>query len=397
MNNRKQRLLENGIYLIIWIIVLAVPFFAYNGEKSLRWQELCRFWSKLIPFVALFLINNYLLLPHLLTRKKYIAYIITVFCLIGLLFTAIPIITKDSRTPYPTENNRNFYHKGDTNIFRRHPFPQGNSGRHDKIETDTLFFGFSSETVHPPHEPRKELRPPRNPLPVKWGPMLGNWLLAILLIGFNAAVKLIFKSFRDERQLKELEKQNLQAELNYLKAQVNPHFFMNTLNNIHALIDIDADKAKMTVIELSKIMRYVLYDTDKEFVPLQKEIDFLDNYVSLMSIRYPEDIDIRTIYPDSIPDLTVPPLLLVSLIENAFKHGISYQQNSYIHAQLALRDGRLSYTVKNSLPPNGNDKPGVGLENLRKRLTLLYGGNFSLDTSSQSGEYVVKLLIPLKK
>jgi Putative regulator of cell autolysis len=100
--------------------------------------------------------------------------------------------------------------------------------------------------------------------------MLNSWLLAILLIGFNVAIRLLFKSIGDSRRLKELESQRLWAELNYLKAQVNPHFFMNTLNNIHALIDIDVEQAKDTVIELSRIMRYVLYEADSAFVPLKK-------------------------------------------------------------------------------------------------------------------------------
>ena len=107
------------------------------------------------------------------------------------------------------------------------------------------------------------------------------------MVGFNIAVKLFFKSFRDEEMLKELEHQRLQSELQYLKYQINPHFFMNTLNNIHALVDIDTGKAKSTIVELSKLMRYVLYEASNKTILLLREVQFLENYVTLMSLRYP--------------------------------------------------------------------------------------------------------------
>ena len=122
------------------------------------------------------------------------------------------------------------------------------------------------------------------------------------MVGFNVAIKLLFKSIRDDRHLKELEKQNLQTELEYLKHQINPHFFMNTLNNIHALIDVDTEKAKESVIELSKIMRYILYDSSQPIISLQKEITLLNNYIALMRIRYTDSIDISVNIADNLPD-----------------------------------------------------------------------------------------------
>jgi LytS/YehU family sensor histidine kinase len=228
------------------------------------------------------------------------------------------------------------------------------------------------------------------------GPMINSWIIAVLLIGFNIAIKFLFKSIRDDRHLRELEKYTLETELNYLKAQINPHFFMNTLNNIHALIDIDTEKAKGTIIELSRIMRYVLYDATQAKVPLSKEIQFVENYVALMRIRFTEAVDIRMHFPPAIPDTHIPPLLFVTLIENAFKHGVSYRHSSFIYTTLSIEDNSLQYLVVNSLPPaSAPHQPGVGLENMRKRLSLLYGNRYTLDTQQSEEEYKATLIIPL--
>ena len=387
MNNRRQILFENGIYILIWILLIFMPFVDYNGEESLVWQEAKWFWVGLIPYLILFLVNNYLLIPRLLLKKRYGYYTLSILVLLVVLFALLPLkkpfvphgmppwqkteIMDSIKPPFPAPPHfgRAF---GDTTFFRPPP-------GHRELSPEYAFKKF-----------------PHKPPPFRWGLMFGGWMLAILLISFNIAIRYVFKSFRDEQKLKELGKENLRAELNYLKAQINPHFFMNTLNNIHALIDIDQTKAKGTVIELSRIMRYVLYDTDKETVSLQKEIDLLENYISLMRIRYTDDVSITTKYPKLIPDVSIPPLIMISLVENAFKHGISYRKGSYIHTEMFITDGRLTYVVRNSLAAEPHEKTGMGLENLRKRLTLLYGERFTLQAAPQDDEYVAVLSIPIE-
>ena len=118
-----------------------------------------------------------------------------------------------------------------------------------------------------------------------------------------------------------LEKENLNQQLEYLKYQINPHFFMNTLNNIHALVDIDPEKAKTTIVELSKMMRYLLYEGNNSLIPLHREVEFLRNYITLMKLRYTDKVKIDTDIPVSLPDRRLPPLLLITFVENAFKHG----------------------------------------------------------------------------
>ena len=185
--------------------------------------------------------------------------------------------------------------------------------------------------------------------------------------------------------------------MDYLKYQINPHFFMNTLNNIHALIDIDTECAKSAVIELSKMMRYVLYDSGRELIPLNKDLQFLQNYIELMRIRYTDTVDIRVEYPHDLPEqVSIPPLLLIVFVENAFKHGISYNRPSFIRLTVAYTEGRVRCTVVNSRHGGARQHgPGIGLENVRKRLALIYGEeNYSLEIREEEDTYTVDLIIP---
>jgi LytS/YehU family sensor histidine kinase len=170
---------------------------------------------------------------------------------------------------------------------------------------------------------------------------------------------------------------------------------MNTLNNIHALIDLDTEKAKDVVIELSRLMRYVLYDSSQPYVSLKKEIAFLYNYIGLMKIRYTDDVDIRISVPEVIPDVKIPPLLFMSFIENAFKHGISYQSNSYIYTVVGIDDDKLSFMVENSSYTGTPTHQGVGLDNIKKRLQLIYQNNYSLHIEDTSEKYKVILTVPV--
>ena len=234
-------------------------------------------------------------------------------------------------------------------------------------------------------------------------------VILILMFGMNVAIKGFFKSRLDRRKLLRLEKENLAQQLEYLKYQINPHFLMNTLNNIHALVDIDPAKAQHTIVELSKMMRFILYEGSKQGVPLSREFEFIRTYIHLMSLRYTDRVKLTVDLPTEAPDATVPPLMLISFIENAFKHGISYQQPSFIEIHIAVSDGpsamgrqpsaksqRLSFTCRNSKAEKSNDeKGGVGLANVRQRLKLLFDNNFTLRIQDSPDIYNVELIIPL--
>ena len=171
---------------------------------------------------------------------------------------------------------------------------------------------------------------------------------------------------------------------------------MNTLNNIHALVDIDAEKAKSTILELSKMMRFVLYEGDKKGVPLTREFGFIRNYITLMRLRYTDKVQISIDLPSQTPDLMIPPLMLITFIENAFKHGVSYQHASFIEVKAEVQGDTLYFSCRNSKAEKSNEeKGGVGLANVKQRLKLLYDNDYSLKIQDDSDVYSVQLTIPL--
>ena len=204
------------------------------------------------------------------------------------------------------------------------------------------------------------------------------------------------KSLRDDEMLKDLERQRLESELQYLKYQLNPHFFMNTLNNIYALVDLNTEQAKKTIIELSKLMRYVLYEANKNQISLEHEIQFLENYIALMKLRYINNLNIRTEFPVVVPCVQIPPLLFISLLENAFKHGVSYQEPSFIEVRIELADEGVIFNCKNSKHTHAHKDAyhGIGIDNIKKRLHLLYGNNYTFTTNESENCFEVLLIIP---
>lgn len=372
---RRQKLLENLIYLIIWVVILVSPLLEhkYNGE-TINWNDIFRAWKMIAPFFILFLINNYVLIPFLLIRKKSWLYLLFSLLTVCLIFALNPFVKL--KRPGGME---------------KHPPREFMMNRPPKEEMPGPKFPMEKEP------PRQAMRPPMWQMPGMISPMVNFILTAILVLGLNVAIKLLFKSIRDEHRMKELEKHTLQTELEYLKHQINPHFFMNTLNNIHALIDLDTEKAKEIVLELSKMMRYVLYDATQPTLPLAKEIAFLDNYIGLMKLRYTDQVEIGVSLPEEIPNIQIPPLLFISFLENAFKHGISYRRKSFIHLSMEVKENEIECLVINSSFNNATEQhKGIGLENVKKRLRLLYDNDYTLDIQSENNEYRVLLIIPIQ-
>lgn len=202
-----------------------------------------------------------------------------------------------------------------------------------------------------------------------------------LSVALSIAIKMTMRWNQIEHVRRELENKQMEAELENLKNQLNPHFLLNTLNNIYALIAFSPQRAQEAVHDLSKLLRYVLYENNVHFVPLEKEIEFIKNYVKLMRIRLSDDVEVQTTFDIQANSRSViPPLLFISLIENAFKHGVSYTQHSFI--DIVIREekkGKIVCAVKNSyFPKSKEDKSGsgIGLPHLRKRLDLLYAGRY---------------------
>ena len=222
-----------------------------------------------------------------------------------------------------------------------------------------------------------------------------NAVLAVLMMGMNLSIKLYYKTRAEANAQQEREKQILTQQRDYLRYQVNPHFLMNTLNNIHALVDINPALAKSTIRELSSLMRYILYEASSPTVSLQHEIVFMRKYTNLMRMRYAGHVKITSTVPDKVPDKQIPPLVFIIFVENAFKHGISYKEPSFINIDLVLQQDRVVFTCRNSNHPRqASEKGGVGLRNVRRRLELIYGDSFKLDICNDVEQFSIRLEMP---
>ena len=226
-------------------------------------------------------------------------------------------------------------------------------------------------------------------------------LLGIVIAGINSMIKLYYRAIVTTQRMAMLEKEAIESQMEYLKHQINPHFLMNTLNNIHAMIDFDTEMAKKSVVELSHLLRHVLYDSSEKHTTLDKEVEFIDSYIKLMRIRYIDEVNIEFNTPDIVlcRKIKLPPLLLIVLVENAFKHGISYDENSYIKIDIMAFDDELTCIVANSRheATNSNtEHSGIGLSNITRRLEMLFGKRYMLtiDDSDQK-RYSVELVIPI--
>jgi LytS/YehU family sensor histidine kinase len=204
-----------------------------------------------------------------------------------------------------------------------------------------------------------------------------------------------------EKRQKELEKEKLNSELAFLKNQISPHFFFNTLNNIYSLIGINTGDAQNAVLKLSKLMRYLLYDSEQGLSQLSSEIDFMNNYIDLMRLRMNEKVNLRVNFPSKYENTAIPPLLFIPFIENAFKHGISYREKSFIDIGMEVGKEWITFISRNSIvkpmEETGTERSGIGLDNVTKRLNLLYPGKHELTIDRENAIFYVLLKIKMNK
>ena len=369
---QEQSKYENAVYVALWGLLFAVPLLSLyvrstgDSEFVVNWEEVWMVWRHFTVYLLLFLIHNFLLAPLFIYRNRRWLYAVLTLCLIGLF------------TVYQCNNHPEH--------MRRHHHPM------EQREPRPMDRDFDNE---PPPEFRDKPLDKKPPVFIGEKDIVAI-VVVILMCGMNLGIKLYFRTRNDHKKLMALEKENLEQQLEYLRYQINPHFFMNTLNNIHALVDIDPEKAKDTILELSKMMRFVLYEGDKKGVPLSREFDFIRHYIHLMKLRYTDKVKISVDLPIEAPDKQIPPLMLITFIENAFKHGISYQHDSFIDVKAEIKREQLCFQCRNSKADKPNEeKGGVGLQNVKQRLNLLYDNNFTLNIKDEADVYNVELTIPL--
>lgn len=385
MNFRK----EHTIYSAIWAMLYASPVIniytrmAGNPRITFSWTEILHAWEYTSTWLVMFAIHNFLLLPLLLRKRKTGTYL----CLSFLILLTGMFITYLNR---PMHKNR---YK-----TRMEAEWKADSLAYERVAAVRLGDGRYCSPQNPMRRKPLDYQP-IDPLPMLGPGELVAFFGGLLLMGMNLGVKLYFMSQRDRERQKIIDQRNLEQQMEYLKYQVNPHFYMNTLNNIHALVDIDPERAKTTIVELSKMMRHILYEGSKKLIPLTREVEFLNLYVQLMRLRYTRKVHINVDVPPQLPELKLPPLMLIIFVENAFKHGISYREESFIDIKLRVENKRLLFSCCNSKPTQvqrTNEKGGMGLQNVRQRLELLYDDDYTLDISDGEKTYEVKLDIPMQ-
>ena len=193
---------------------------------------------------------------------------------------------------------------------------------------------------------------------------------------------------------KEIEKEKLTAELNFLKAQVNPHFLFNTLNNLYYLAYSKSENTTEVIEKLSQMMRYMIYDSNYPQVQLNKEIEYMQNYISLEKLRLSDKVKIQFSIEGDPDSVRITPLILITFLENAFKHGVTNtSQESWINVGLDCKPNQLHFSVANSKPPVSrvDEKSGIGLQNVKRRLDLSYPGKYMLKMNDFPSEYRVEL------
>lgn len=334
------------IHVFFWGLFTVFPFFLIGrNSESISWEGYSRFLIMLSGLLIVFYINYFYLVKRFLFTKQMWQYILANF----VLFTILAAMNHFIMESLPADVNA--------------PVP-------------------------PEGSPRK-------------GPahfIVFDYVKYIFIAALSVALKMTASWYKAEAERKELEKIQSEAELQNLKSQLNPHFLFNTLNNIYSLIAISQERAQDTVHELSRLLRYVLYDSSRPQVLVEKDFNFVRNYIELMRIRLPEHVTLRTEIRAESPETMIAPLLFISLIENAFKHGVSNNKPSLIEIKLTEKQKQLVCSIRNSYFPKNeqdNSGSGIGLTNLSRRLDLLYPDAHSFSCRNEDGVFYTDLLINL--
>jgi two-component system, LytTR family, sensor histidine kinase AlgZ len=346
-----NRFVQLSIHFIIWGIIASFPLiFMYSeGERNLiRYID---FSLPIIFLMVVFYTNYFLLISHYLFNKKLWQFFIVNI----VLFTICILLLNYIKQYYFAE----YFAKLE---IQKHFPPRG------KIK-DILFFR--------------------------------DIISMTMTVGLATAIKMTSQWYLAQAEQKELEKLHIESELTNLKNQLNPHFLFNTLNNIYSLISINQENAQNAVHQLSNLIRYVLYDSDHPRVPLKKDLDFTANYIKLMSLRLPAHVTLETDITQATEGTAIAPLLFMSLVENSFKHGISPTQPSNISIRISMSGtNKVQCQVENSnFPKPESDKSGsgIGLNNLRKRLELLYPSAYELSFEDKDSTYISRLTLNLNQ
>ena len=324
-------------HIASWAVVFIMPALIFISEGNQRFEEaLYRSLASLPFLMLLFYLCYFWLIDRLWFKKQYIFFILV----------AVTLIFCVSYSKYELFSYFDL-HKGKRHMPPFHAF---------------VYFDFLS-----------------NLLPVV----------------FAMAIRYAQRNFSLEIAQKEAQAHKLQADLTQLRYQLQPHFFFNALNNIYSLIEFDPQKAQQSVHSLSKLMRHFMQNSDQKQISLAEEVDFLQQYISLMQLRLTDKTTVQVDFPKQVPQLTIAPLLFISLVENAFKHGVSATTTTTLSFSLRVEGDTIIFRSENTKIPTQESlySSGIGIDNLKKRLTLLYPERHQYTIEEKEGKYIAQLTI----
>ncbi len=367
-NNKKIIIVITHIAL--WAILISAPFIFTQrpADEPIKYSNhfIVNFISNNVYLVLFYYLNTLVLIPKLLVSRKWGWYILTVVaCFIGFLYIPREISLWITG---PDDTMKRFM---DAVAEQGKKFPKmGGGGPGGPRPKSNWFFAFNSKTA-----------------------------IYFLVYTVGTCIAVVQRWFKTDEVRKEVETEKLNTELSFLKTQINPHFFFNTLNNIYSLAVVKSEQTAPTVMKLSSIMRYILSDTQANHVPLENEIDFLKNFIDLQSVRLTDKVHVNFTVSGEPENKQVAPLLLIPFVENAFKYGVSTKENTNIDISLKATDDKISFFVTNIIVSTDHgiiDGTGIGINNVKRRLELLYHEKHTLITKKENNQFIVQLDILLK-
>ncbi|MCD8186516.1 MAG: histidine kinase [Rikenellaceae bacterium] len=359
------------IHILVWLIVFCIPFFSWtNDDDAFTWNRYLFFCVKTLLLMLVFYSIFFFLVDRFVFGKK-----IWAFVLINIFLLSVA-------TVYLYQWYRRDFLRGKPDHFsqtidrsKRLPDTSGRSG---------------PPSGKPPHLGRRE--------PHIGFFMIREGMMLILIAGLALVIRMTMQWSNIEREKRALETAHTEAELKNLKNQLNPHFLFNTLNNIYSLIEFNPEQARYAMESLSKMLRHVLYDSSQRLVAIEQEFTFMKSYIELMALRLPADARLEVHIPENGHGILIAPLLFINSVENAFKHGISRKNSTFIRISIRLIGNKeVECLVENSYFPRSNEEmgSGIGLENLKRRMDLLYPDRYEMVHEQRENTYFFRLHIRL--
>ena len=373
MKNKKS--LTILLHILGWSVFFLLPYFLLDIPEEYLFSPRRTF--TLLIALLFFYLNYFIFIPKFLVQKKFIAFSLIILAGLALSYGASSITNTYTLNANP--KNQRLTQKYIDRHNERTDMWSTTRKRYKRAKTHP-FSRFAPKILNTP-EKRANVG------------AVGLVLFAFL---FSTSIKVTQEWYRNEKQKQEIMNQQLISELSFLKSQVNPHFLFNTLNGIYSLANKKSDKTPGAIVTLSELMRHMLYESEKEFVDLDKEIEYLSNYIDLQKLRLSDDSHVSFSINGDMIGKMIKPMILIPFIENAFKHGVT-ADGAEIQIEINIGEADLNLTVKNSVSKSKtkDNTPGIGLTNIKKRLDLHYPDCYNLQIDKKNDTYVVDLFLKL--